>query len=262
MENFSLSRDARQVLTVTLTRPDLHNAFDDETIATLTVALKEVNEDRSVRAIVLTGAGRSFSAGADLNWMRRIADYSEEENYHDAMALAELMLTLNTLSKPTIARVNGSAFGGGVGLVACCDIAIASEEAQFALSEVRLGLIPAVISPYVIATIGARMSRRYFLTGERFSAAQAQRMGLLHEVVSADRLDAAVREMTDSLLGSGPIALHEAKDLIASVSSRPATDSVIADTAERIARVRVSAEGKEGLAAFFAKRKPAWATQA
>ncbi len=246
------------VFTVTLNRPDIHNAFDDVLIADLTQTLREAEVNEKIRVIVLTGTGKSFSAGADLNWMKRMARYTEEENYHDAMALAELMLTLNRLPKPTIARVNGSAYGGGVGLIACCDMAIAVSDAQFALTEVKLGLIPAVISPYVVAAIGEKTARRYFLTAERFGAADAQRMGLLNEVVDADELDQAVARIVALLLAAGPAAQAEAKDLIACVSHRPATDSVIADTAERIAHVRVSPEGQEGLAAFLEKRKPNW----
>ena len=252
----SLSSDG--VFTITLNRPDIHNAFDDTLIADLTRTLHEAQADKNVRIIVLTGIGKSFSAGADLNWMKRMARYTEEENYHDAMALAELMLTLNRLPKPTIARVNGAAYGGGVGLIACCDMAIGVTDAQFALTEVKLGLIPAVISPYVVAAIGEKMSRRYFLTAERFSATDAMRMNLLNEVVDVNELDQAVARLAAALLAAGPVAQAEAKDLIASVSHRPPTDSVIADTAERIAHVRISPEGQEGLAAFLEKRKPSW----
>ncbi len=189
MSNLITSFAAEAVFTITLNRPDVHNAFDDQLIAELTQTLHTAAENPKVRVVVLTGAGKSFSAGADLNWMRRMAIYTEEENYHDAMALGELMVTLNRLPKPTIARVNGAAYGGGVGLIACCDIAVGVSEAQFALTEVKLGLIPAVISPYVVAAIGEKKSRRYFLTGERFSAEQAKTLGLLNEVVAADELD-------------------------------------------------------------------------
>lgn len=259
MSSLLTSFATEAVLTIKLNRPDIHNAFDDKLIAELTHLLRTVAENSEVRVVVLTGTGKSFSAGADLNWMRRIADYTEEENYHDAMALGELMVTLNRLPKPTIARVNGAAYGGGVGLIACCDIAIGVSEAQFALSEVKLGLIPAVISPYVVAAITEKQARRYFLTGERFSAAQALALGLLNEVVAADELDSAVNRIAASLLEAGPVAQAEAKDLISSVAQRPVTDSLIADTAERIAHVRISAEGQEGLAAFLDKRKPNWA---
>ncbi len=258
MTNLLTSRSNDGVFTIVLNRPDIHNAFDDKLIAELTQTLETAGADGTIRVVVLTGSGKSFSAGADLKWMRRMAAFSEEENYHDAMALGELMLTLNRLPKPTIARVNGSAFGGGVGLIACCDMAIAVDDAQFALSEVKLGLIPAVISPYVVAAIGERKARRYFLTGERFSAADAVGFGLLNSCVVANELDRSVNDMVDLLIVAGPAAQAEAKDLIASVSHRPPTDSVIADTAERIAHIRISPEGQEGLSAFLEKRKPGW----
>ncbi len=258
MSSLLTSRAADGTFTITLNRPDIHNAFDDQLIVDLTQTLEAAGADHTVRVVVLTGAGKSFSAGADLNWMRRMATFTEEENYHDAMALGELMLTLNRLPKPTIARVNGPAYGGGVGLIACCDIAIAVSDAQFALTEVKLGLIPAVISPYVVAAIGEKKARRYFLTGERFSAAEAVSFGLLNATVAANELDQAVQKMIDLLLVAGPVAQAEAKDLIASVAHRPPTDSVVADTAERIAHIRISPEGQEGLAAFLDKRSPAW----
>jgi methylglutaconyl-CoA hydratase len=258
MTNLLTSRSNDGVFTIVLNRPDIHNAFDDKLIAELTQTLETAGADGTIRVVVLTGSGKSFSAGADLNWMRRMAAFSEEENYHDAMALGELMLILNRLPKPTIARVNGPAFGGGVGLIACCDMAIAVDDAQFALSEVKLGLIPAVISPYVVAAIGERKARRYFLTGERFSAADAVGFGLLNSCVVANELDRSVNDMVDLLIVAGPAAQAEAKDLIASVSHRPPTDSVIADTAERIAHIRISPEGQEGLSAFLEKRKPGW----
>ncbi|MEO5862157.1 MAG: enoyl-CoA hydratase/isomerase family protein [Burkholderiales bacterium] len=258
MSSLLTSLAAADILTITLNRPDIHNAFDDRLIDELMQALRSAAQNPDVRLVVLTGTGKSFSAGADLNWMRRMAVYTEEENYHDAMALGELMGTLNRLPKPTIARVNGSAYGGGVGLIACCDIAIGVTEAQFALSETKLGLIPAVISPYVVAAIGEKKSRRYFLTGERFSAAEARAFGLLNEIVPADQLDLAVTRVAALLLEAGPIAQAEAKDLISAVAHRPVTDSLITDTAERIARVRISPEGQEGLAAFLDKRKPNW----
>lgn len=258
MENLLTSQSANGVLTITLNRPEIHNAFDDQLIVQLTQILEAAGADKAIRVVALTGAGKTFSAGADLNWMRRMAAFSEEENYHDAMALGELMLTLNRLPKPTIARVNGAAYGGGVGLIACCDMAIAVDHAQFALTEVKLGLIPAVISPYVVAAIGGKKARRYFLTGERFSATDAVAFGLLNMAVAENELDQAVGKMIDLLLVGGPVAQAEAKDLIASVAHRPPTDSVIADTAERIAHIRISSEGQEGLAAFLEKRAPAW----
>lgn len=246
------------VATLRMNRPDVHNAFDDALIAALTAELRRLEQLPEARVIVLAANGKSFSAGADLNWMRRMATYSKEENLRDAMALAGLMRTLDGVKKPTIARVQGAAFGGGVGLVACCDIAIASTEAAFSLSEVRLGLIPSVISPYVIAAIGEREARRYFLTAERFDAMEARRIGLVHEVVDSDALDEAVAKIAGQLLKGGPQALAAAKKLIADVSRRSMDDALSAETARRIAAIRVESEGREGLAAFLEKRPPAW----
>lgn len=246
------------VATLTLNRFERHNAFDDWLIAELTLELQELQADAGVRAVVLAAAGKSFSAGADLNWMQRMAGYSWEENLTDAQALAELMRTLNYLGKPTIARVQGPAYGGGVGLVACCDIAIAADTATFSLSEVKLGLIPAVISPYVVAAIGARQARRYFLTGEPFSAREARRIGLIHEVTSLDGLDEAVQRTLAELAGGGPAAIAAAKDLIDRVSRGPIDAAMIDDTAQRIATIRTGAEGREGVTAFLEKRKPRW----
>jgi methylglutaconyl-CoA hydratase len=244
--------------TITLNRPEMHNAFDDTLISALTGELKRLERDKSVRVVLLAARGKSFSSGADLNWMRRMADYSFEENLTDAMALAELMKTLANLSKPTIALVQGAAIGGGVGLVACCDIAIASENVTFCLSEVKLGLIPAVISPYVAAAIGSRATRRYFLTAERFDAAEAHRLGLVHEVVKPDELDARVERLSHLLLQNGPYAMASVKALVTEVALSYLDDDLIADTAERIAEIRASDEGREGLSAYLEKRKPNW----
>ena len=246
------------VATIRMNRPDVHNAFDDALIAALTAELRRLDGLPEARVIVLSANGKSFSAGADLGWMQRMATYSREDNLRDAKALAALMRTLDAMRKPTIARVQGAVFGGGVGLVACCDIAIASKEATFSLSEVRLGLIPSVISPYVIAAIGERAARRYFLTAERFDAAEARRIGLVHEVVEGASLDDVVASMTVHLLKGGPQALAAAKNLIADVSRRPMDDTLSAETARRIAAIRVEREGQEGLAAFLEKRKPDW----
>ncbi len=256
--SITLDKDSQGVVTLSINRPEIHNAFDDVLIAELISALNKVEEDSEARVLILKSEGKSFSAGADLRWMRRMAAYEAEENKADAMELAILMKKLNSLNIPTIARVQGAAFGGGVGLVACCDIAIGSEKSLFCLSEVRLGLIPAVISPYVIAAIGERASRRYFLTAERFSANQALRLNLLHEVVEEDLLDSTIVELTQNLLKGGGCALTAAKDLIFAVSSKPLTDDLIHDTAERISDARMSAEGKEGLNAFLEKRSPNW----
>lgn len=245
--------------TVTLNRPDLHNAFDDNLIALLTEELKRLESDQAVRLVRLAGNGKSFSAGADLGWMRRMAGYSREENLADARGLAELMRTLNFLSKPTIALVQGAAYGGGVGLVACCDIVVATRRALFCLSEVKLGIMPAVISPYVVEAIGARAARRYFQTAESFDAAEAHRLGLVHELVENDaEMYAAADRIASAILKNGPQAMAEAKQLIPFVSRGPIDGAMIEGTAERIARVRASAEGKEGVSSFLEKRKPAW----
>lgn len=246
------------VAVVTLNRPDLHNAFDDDLIAKLTRELKKLEATPEVKVVVLAANGMSFSAGADLNWMQRTAGYSREQNLKDAMALAELMRTLNGLAMPTVARVQGPAFGGGVGLVACCDIAIAARTATFALSEVRIGLIPAIISPYVVAAIGERHARRHFLTGERFDSAEAYRIGLVHDICEAEDLDGKIGATVSQLLASGPNAVAAAKELIIRVAGSPVDEALIRDTAERIAAVRASTEGKEGIAAFLEKRAPAW----
>lgn len=253
-----LARSDAGVATVTLNRPDVHNAFDDRLIAELSSTLRGLDTEAAVRIIVLAANGKSFSSGADLKWMKRMAQYSENENLRDALHLAELMRTLDRMQKPTIARVQGAAFGGGVGLIACCDIAVAVREAQFSLSEVRLGLIPAVISPYVVQAIGARAARRYFLTAERFSADEAKRIGLLHDVVDAEKLDDAVNAIVANLLQCGPHAIAAAKALVAAVGRGPINTPMIEDTAKRIAQQRASSEGKEGVAAFLEKRSPHW----
>jgi len=247
------------VVRLRMHRPDLHNAFDAELIGNLTAALEALAEDRTVRAVVLEGAGASFSAGADMNWMRGMTSATEEENREDALALARLMRSLDELPHPTIARVHGAAFGGGIGLIACCDIAIGVPEAKFGLTESRLGLLPAVISPYVIAAIGARQARRWFATAEHFDAAEAHRLGLLHLVVAAEDLDAAVSRQLDLLLRAGPFAAGFAKSLVRRVCASRDRDRLDSDNADLIARLRVSPEGQEGLAAFLDKRKPGWA---
>lgn len=241
-----------------LARPEVHNAFDETLIAETTRALTELERDDAVRAVVLLGAGPSFCAGADLNWMKRMAGYGHAENLADAMALAGMLRTLYHLPKPTIARVHGAAFGGGVGLVACCDIAIAAQEATFAFSEGKLGLIPATIGPYVVEAVGARMARRYFLTAERFTAAEAYRIGLVHDLALAPELDSRINEILGALFAVGPQSQAEAKALIRAIAHRPIDDQVIADTAARIAKVRASSEAKEGVAAFLGKRRAAW----
>lgn len=244
-----------------LDRAELHNAFDAQLIADLTAALAEAGIDPSVRMVVLEGAGASFSAGADVNWMRGMAAAGEDENRDDALALARLMRMLDELPKPTIARVHGAAFGGGVGLVACCDIAIGVPEAKFGLTESKLGLLPAVISPYVIGAIGTRQARRWFASAEIFDAAEALRIGLLHQVVPADQLDAAVDRQITLLLKAAPLASSLAKHLVREVAAQHERDALDAANAALIARLRVSSEGQEGLGAFLDKRPPAWATK-
>ena len=249
--------DARGVATVTLNRPEVHNAFDDALIAELTGLLAHYGADPAVRALILTGAGKSFSAGADLGWMKRMAGYSYEENLADAAGLARLMNVLDRLPKPTIGLINGAAYGGGVGLVACCDIAIASERASFCLSEVKLGILPAAISPYVVAAIGPRQARRYFQTAEVIPADEARRIGLVHEVVAPDRMEAACDRILAAIFQGAPGAQADAKDLVFTVD-RPLTDEVKSETGRRIALRRASEEGREGIGAFLAKREPAW----
>ncbi|WP_119303509.1 enoyl-CoA hydratase/isomerase family protein [Dongia deserti] len=249
---------ADKVATVRLNRPDKHNAFDEHLIAELTQAFRDVASDASVRVVVLAANGPSFSAGADLDWMKRMSAMGRAENERDALALADLMEAIDRCPKPVVAIVQGAAFGGGVGLVACCDIAIASTRASFSLSEVRLGLIPAVISPYVAAAIGPRACRRYFLTAERFDAETAERLGLVHRVMEPEALGTAYDEIVAHLLKSGPNALAAAKDLIQRVAFAPMNDDLRRDTASRIADARASAEGKEGIVAFLEKRKPNW----
>jgi len=245
---------------LTLNRPQVHNAFDDGLIAETTAALESLANDAGIRVLVLTGAGATFSAGADLNWMRRMAQASAEENRDDALRLAKLLRRLQFFPKPTLARVNGSAYGGGVGLIACCDVAVGIEGAKFALSEVKLGLVPATIAPYVVQAIGLRHARRLFVSAEIFDANEAARIGLLHRCVAADRLDEAIDGQLHFLAKGGPLAQHEAK-LLALRTSGMTTESaerVDAENAGLIARLRVSTEGQEGLSAFLEKHAPPW----
>jgi methylglutaconyl-CoA hydratase len=246
------------VALIALNRPEVHNAFDETLIAELTEALQALEDDPDVRAVVMLGMGRSFCAGADLNWMRRMASYGNAENLADARGLARLLSTLANLSKPTIARVHGNAFGGGVGLVACCDFAIAAQQAEFAFSEGKLGLIPATIGPYVVEAIGARHARRYFVTAERFTAAEAYRIGLVHDIAPLEELDARINDVLGALLLAGPRAQAEVKSLVRTIAHRPVDAGVIEATARHIAAVRASPEGREGIAAFLAKRPAAW----
>jgi methylglutaconyl-CoA hydratase len=246
------------VARVTLDRPEVRNAFDDALIAALTEAFLEVSSDKSVRVVVLAGNGPAFCAGADLNWMKRMAGYGYAENLADARALATMLATLDRLPQPTIARVHGPAFAGGTGLVAACDIAVGTPEARFCFSEAKLGLSPATISPYVIRAIGERMARRYFLTAEVFGAEDALRIGLLSALVPAADLDVAIDDLLKHLLAGAPEAHVKIKDLIRAVTGRRVDDALSADTAKRIAEIRVSPEGKEGIAAFLEKRRASW----
>ncbi len=259
-ETVLLDVDGDGIARLTLNRPEVHNAFDNHLIAKLTGLLTDLQARRDVRVVILTGAGTSFSSGADIAWMRSMADYSEDRNYEDALQLAELMATLNNLTSPTVARINGHVFGGGVGLVACCDIAVASADVRFSLSEVRLGLVPAVISPYVIGAIGARHARRFFQTGEAMSARKARRISLIHEVARAGKLDSAVDHQVEMLLKGGPNAQRESKELVHMVTGHSVTADLALKmrTAEIIAQMRVSDEGQEGLKAFLEKRPPGW----
>ena len=258
-EKVLLTRDERGIATLCLNRPEVHNAFDDDVINQLISHLKALASDPSIRALVLRSNGKNFSAGADLNWMRSMANNNHQENIEDASRLALLMKNLNDLPKPTIALVQGAAYGGAVGLAACCDMVVACEASSFCLSEVKIGLIPAVISPYVVRAIGERQSRRYFLTAEAFNSSQAQAFGLIHEVVSdKELLDDAKERLLKPLLSNSPQAVTAAKDLVLAVSHKEINNQVIDDTAERIASIRVSDEGQEGLNAFLNKRKPNW----
>ena len=246
------------VATVTLNRPEVRNAFNDEVIAELTACFQDLGAREDVRCIVLAANGTAFCAGADLNWMKRMAAYSREENLADAGALAEMLRVIYACPKPTIARVQGDVYAGGTGLVAACDIAVSVDSAQYCLSEVRLGLIPATISPYVIRAMGARAAHRYFLTAERFSAAEALRIGFVHEVVSAVELDAKVAELAKALVNAGPQAVRLCKKLVQDVAEQPITPELVKMTVEGIADIRVSPEGREGVQSFLQKRKPNW----
>jgi methylglutaconyl-CoA hydratase len=246
------------VATIWMNRPDLHNAFDEILIAELTAACVALDDDADVRVVVLAGHGKSFSAGADLNWMRRAANNGLDDNLNDARALAHMLRTLAEINKPTIARVQGAALGGGMGLAAACDVAVASTKAVFATSEVRFGIIPSAISPYVLRAIGARQATRYFQTAERIDAVRAREIGLVHETVAPEALDAKVREIVDSLLQGGPLAQAAAKDLIRAVDGQPVNDTLVEETAHRIAHLRATPEAREGIGAFLEKRSPNW----
>ena len=246
---------------VTLDRPEVRNAFDDELISSLTKAFKEIEADDAIRVVILAGNGPAFCAGADLNWMKRMSSYDYDDNLADAEALAQMLATLDRMPKPTIARVHGPVFAGGTGLVAACDIAVGTPEAKFCLSEAKLGLSPATISPYVIRAMGEREARRYFLTAEVFDAAEAFRIGMLSLLVPAAELDSSVEKLVGHLLAGGPEAHAKIKDLIRTVAGHTADDPLIAETARRIAEIRVSPEGREGIASFLEKRKASWCSK-
>ncbi|MDP3760738.1 MAG: enoyl-CoA hydratase/isomerase family protein [Ramlibacter sp.] len=260
MKHLELSFEAG-VATVTLNRPEVRNAFNDEVIAEMTAVFSELDDRAEVRCIVLAGNGPAFCAGADLNWMKRMAGYTRDENVADAAALANMLKGIYRCPKPTIARVQGDVYAGGTGLVAACDIAVSADTAQYCLSEVKLGLIPATISPYVIRAMGARAAHRYFLTAERFSAAEALRIGFVHEVVPSAQLDAKVAEIAQSLLLAGPAALKACKALVQDVAEKDITQLLIDRTVQGIADIRVSDEGREGIQSFLGKRKPGWLAQ-
>ena len=242
-----------------MNRPEVRNAFNEVMIAELMQAFQSADADDGIRAVVLAGHGPAFCAGADLNWMKKMAGYSLKENHADAMQLATMLHTIYTMKKPTIARVHGPAFAGGMGLVAACDIAIAAQEAEFCLSEVKLGLIAATIGPYVVAAMGERYARRYFLSAERFTAAEAFRIGLVHDLAPVEDLDMTVNAMLAHLLAASPAAIAASKELIRAVARAPIDQKMVVDTATRIAVVRASVDGKEGIRSFLEKRKPAWA---
>jgi methylglutaconyl-CoA hydratase len=254
-----VDRDARGVATVTLDRPEKHNAFDDQVIREIQDAFTEVGGDDNVRVVLLVANGKSFCAGADANWLKASIELTEQENFDDAFEIARMLRLVDTVAKPTVALVQGAVMGGGAGLVAACDIAVATADAFFSMSEVRLGLIPAAVSPYVSAAMGVREARRYFLTAERFSAAEALRIGLVHEVVE-DRavLDAARDRIVGQLLACSPGAIAAGKDLIRAVTRNYIDDAMMKDTAQRISKQRTSPEGQEGLASFLEKRAPNW----
>jgi methylglutaconyl-CoA hydratase len=257
LQRLKIAVDGR-IARVTLDRPDVRNAFDDATIVELTAAFRALSDDATVRVIVLAANGPAFCAGADLNYMKRMAGYSEAENRADALSLATMLNTIYTSAKPVIARVQGDAYAGGMGLVAACDIAVTADSAQFCLSEARLGLMPATIAPYVIRAMGARAAHRYFVTAERFDANEALRIGFVHQIASADQLDATVDSIATAVASNSPNAVRECKRLVADLAEKTIDEALIADTAERIARIRASDEGREGVRSFLEKRKPSW----
>lgn len=258
-QSLDVVRDGR-IATVFLNRPDVRNAFNETAIGEITNVFRELGTDDSLRAIVLAARGPAFCAGADLNWMKKMASYTHEENRVDAEQLAEMLRTIYFCPKPVVAKVQGDCYAGGMGLVAACDIAVATEEVNFCLSEVRLGLIPATISPYVIKAMGESAARRYFITAERFSAQEAMRIGFVHAAVKADALDSTVADIVKALVSNSPNAVKLAKRLVQDVAGVPITETLITHSAQQIAMIRASEEGKEGVRSFLDKRKPSWLT--
>jgi methylglutaconyl-CoA hydratase len=252
---------AHRVAVVWLARPQVRNAFNDTVIAELTASFERLGADDGVRAVVLAAQGPAFCAGADLEWMRRMSGYSPKENHADALKLATLLRTIHDCPKPVVARVHGDAYAGGVGLVAACDIAVASLAAEFCLSETRLGLVPATISPYVVAAMGARQARRYMVTAEKFDASEAFRVGLVHELAAPDELDVKINTLLGALMVTSGSAVAATKQLVREVAQRPLDDALLAHTAQVIAQARAAPDGREGVAAFLAKRKPRWAAE-
>ncbi len=259
LATLKIERDARGVAMIAMNRPEVHNAFDEVMIREIIEAFRDLGEDENVRVIVIAAEGKSFCAGADLNWMKRAADYDEDQNREDAGELALMLNAIYACPKPVIARVQGNAFGGGVGVVAAADIAIGVADVLFSLSEVKLGIIPAVISPYVIEAIGARYAHRYFVTAERFTGAEAFRIGLLHDLASSvEAMDEQIAGLCTTLLANSPKAIEAAKNLIQAVSQKSIDDELMEDTVERIAQIRSTVEAKDGIRAFLEKRKPSW----
>ena len=258
MNTLELIRPSAHVAEVWLNRPDVRNAFNDEVIAELTAAFAQLARDAQVRVVVLSGRVKAFCAGADLNWMRAMADYSWEQNREDAQRLADMLWTLDQCPVPVVGRVQGDCYAGGMGLAAICDVLVASRNVTFCLSEARLGLLPATISPYVVRAMGPQAARRYFVTAERFSAAQAHAMGLVHELCEPEALDAKVAEIATTLVANGPAAVKACKQLVRDIAGQELTEALRAETARRIADIRASSQGKEGVQSFLGKRSPNW----
>lgn len=257
-QTLDLRRPSPWVAEVWLNRPEVRNAFNSQVVAELTQAFTTLSADPALRVVLLAGHGKAFCAGADLHWMRAMADYSWDDNQADAQALADMLWTLHRCPVPVVGRLHGDCYAGGLGLAAVCDIAVAAEPVQFCLSEARLGLLPATIGPYVVRALGERAAQRYFTTAERFSAAQAHRLGLVHELCAPEALDATVQALVSTLVANGPQAVRASKRLVHDLAQQPLTAELRADTARRIADIRGSAEGREGVSAFLAKRPPAW----